>query len=183
MFIIKNGSLKQLRIDIKERLLAEVPMARHVNTWNSHEQQIIDRDNYPFDFPAVFFEIDRSQVQVLGDGYRIYDPLDIKIHVLHRLEDSGNGNFDENLDIEDVQEQVRLALEGYEFDGSSVLFLTSDVMDHEHDSVSHSTMIFRCCYVDSKVSEPRNPITIEPPIDIQITTGFNETEESEWHVG
>lgn len=174
--------MKQLRIDIKERLVAEVPLARHVNTWNSHEQQIIDRENYPFDFPAVFFEIERSQVQTLGVGYRIYDPLDIKIHVLHRSDDGGNGSFDENLEIEDVQGEVRLALEGYEFDGASSLFLTGDVMYHEHDAVSHSTMTFRCCYVDGKVAEPRNAIIKEPPIDIQVTTGFNETVESEWHV-
>jgi hypothetical protein len=162
--------LKQLRIDIRNRLneLKEEIGVRHVNTWNSQDQQIEERDNYPFDFPAVFPEIITDEVKALGEGLTIYDPLDLRIHILHRLEDCGDGNMDENLDVEDIRSEVKRKLHKWMPDGTSGFFEMEEERDYTHTNLYHLILTFRSNYVDNSTLTPIGGTDSVTPIEIEV---------------
>lgn len=164
--------MKQIRADIKNRLTTKCT-AKFVSTWNGHDRMIDERNQFPFDFPAMFYEMNTEDVSTLGEGYNVYDPFDVKIHILHAQYDAGNGNMDENTDIEDSMNEVKLAFHQWEADGTSTFFFLGEERDYDHEAVFHAILTFRTCYVSKVTANPRNGITINPPITIEVNSQYN----------
>jgi len=167
--------MKQLLLDIKARLIAAIPTLRLAAIYNGQPEKIktqeTDENGYQlFDSPACFIEaVNANEIQQLGNGYQIYDPLTIRIHVYFTQLDSGTGTLDENLDVFDFKNLVFKALQKYEFDGAVAMVRIAENLDYNHDNVYIYTLDFITNYVDNQMSEPVGGSSV--PASIVLTTG------------
>lgn len=165
--------MKQLRIDISARIKSQCESVKYVNTWNNQVELLrADSDNKSIAFrcPAVFVEIMPNSISVLGNGNQLYDPLDVRLHIVHRQDKSIN--MDENLDVEDVRQEVYAAIHKWFCSQTSGFFRINEERDYDHNNVYHLMMDFRTAYVDNTLNEPRNSAPLAPPFDINVTAEF-----------
>ena len=168
--------MKQLLIDIKDRLSSEVPEIKFSAMFNNQFENINrdDPNGYcAFPLPAVLVEFDNSnQSNYIGNGVQIYEPLVIRMHIGMEQLDSGTGTLDENLDIFDLKNKVYLAFQNWHTEGSGTFNRTNENQDYNHNNLYVWQMEFTTSYIDQFAIEPRNGITKEPPTDLELNTSF-----------
>lgn len=133
-------------------LLATVPTVLHVNLWNN---QIKDEDKgkiYDFPKPALFLEmIPHPQWEELGLGLQSAD-MGWRIHLAHEFYDDQNGNFERNIPVMLLRDDVKATLSLQWPTGCGPLVMRTEVQDPNHTNIYHYVMDFTCNFIDSKGS-------------------------------
>jgi hypothetical protein len=156
-------------------------MPQFVQMWNNQLESLKAADTeanimYSFSLPALFIEFRNMETEQLGNGNQIYPGLVVRIHILHRLEDAGDGTMEQNLAVLDLRDAVQLALQNFKTAGSSEFIRLSQQMDYSHNNVYHYIMDYVCTYVDTLTNQPVGGITTNPtlqPIAPQINGSYN----------
>jgi hypothetical protein len=169
--------VKELYLELKQRINDKSPEIQHVAIFNNQidllENIYTEGQNYQnttelFPTPAVFFEFESpSEIHQLGNGVQLYDPLNIKVHIVHTF---FNGeNYGENLEVFDVKLSVFKALQKFEPKQSVPLVRILEEQDSDHTSIYHYVMTFLTNYMDNSMNEPVDPgKTIQPPIEVEL---------------
>lgn len=171
--------MKQFRINASARIKSECPSVKYINTWNNQVEKLredSENKSVAFRTPAVFVEILPNEIKTLGNGNQIYDPFDVRLHIVHRLDKSEN--MDENLVFEDVRQEAFAAFHKWQAPQTSGFFRINEERDYDHDNIYHCMIDFRTCYVDSTLNEPRNGTVMDAPIEIDLTVEFVDNESN-----
>lgn len=165
--------------DIKAQLLTIVfdgSTIQFVQMWNNQLESLKAKDTeqnimYSFSLPALFIEFLNLETLQLGNGNQVYDNLLVRIHILHRLEDAGDGTLEQNLAVLALRDAVQIALQNFRPAGASEFIRQKQEMDYHHNNVYHYIMDYGCTYVDTLTNQPVNGVIDNGPItpDINIT--------------
>jgi hypothetical protein len=147
-----------------------------VQLWNNQLASLKAADTetnimYSFSLPALFVEFLNLETDQLGNGNQVYGNLVIRIHILHRLEDSGDGTLEQNLAVLGLRDAVQTALQNFRPAGASEFIRQKQEMDYNHNNVYHYIIDYGCTYIDTLTNQPVNGITTDVPItpDIEIS--------------
>lgn len=145
----------------------ESNLIQFVQMWNNQLASLKAADTeanilYSFSLPALFIEFMNLDTEQLGNGIQIYPDLIVRIHILHRLEDAGDGTMEQNLAVLSLRDAVQLALQNFKTNGASEFIRQKQEMDYSHNNIYHYIMDYSCTYVDTLTSQPLNAITTNP---------------------
>lgn len=169
--------MKELFLAIKTQLETEVPEIKHINIWNDQLRNVENGQHYFFDFPAVFVELVTGESTQLGKGYQIFDPLGIRIHIVHQQIDTGDGSMERNFDVFDLKKKIYIALNKFQPDGASSFMRYSDWEDYDHTNLYHAIQEYKCSYIDGDREEPLDSVETTPPTDIQIELTIENSDD------
>ena len=153
---------------IVARVSEVVPDFNFYHVWNNHAEKAKSLDEngapqYGINCPALMVEwSDDTEISQLGNGVQIYDPLFIRIHILHDEIDSADGNMDQNMNVYILKQKVFQALQGFEPDGAVAFVRISETRDYDHTNLYHFIQTYQTNYVDG---------TMELPVNGQETDG------------
>lgn len=145
-----------------------------IQQWNNQLESLKAKDTeanilYSFSLPALFIEFLNLDTEQLGNGNQLYANLVVRIHILHRQEDAGDGTMEQNLTVFSLRDAVQTALQNFHPAGASEFIRQKQEMDYHHDNVYHYMMDYGCTFVDTLTNQPVNGITDAGPIKPQIT--------------
>ena len=159
----------------------ESSSVQFVQMWNNQLESLKSADTeanimYSFSLPALLIEFLNLETEQLGNGNQIYPNLIVRIHILHRLEDAGDGTMEQNLAVLDLRDAVQLTLQNFRPAMASEFIRQKQQMDYNHNNVYHYIMDYGCTYVDLVTNQPVNAIItnpIEQPITPDISIVYN----------
>lgn len=145
-----------------------------VQLWNNQLESLTAKNTeenilYAFSLPALLVEFLNLETEQLGNGNQVYANLLVRIHILHREEDAGDGTMEQNLTVLTLRDAVQLALQNFRPAGASEFIRQKQEMDYHHNNVYHYIMDYGCTYVDTATNRPVNGVTDNGPITPQIT--------------
>lgn len=141
-----------------------VVSVNYVRMWNNQLERLINGDQSDFslfgvngDTPAILIEfVSPATIMHLGNGVQIYDPLDIRVHILHQFFDAQDGTQDQDVVVLDIAEAVYFALNSWF--SSTVAYgqfvRISEEWDYDHPDVYHFVQTYRTTYVDTATNLP-----------------------------
>jgi hypothetical protein len=185
--------VKQLYLDIKQRIEQKCPEILHIAVFNNQiellknnysREGVYDQSIYVFPRPAVFIEFESPQeIHQLGNGAQVYDPLNIRVHLLHEF---FNGeNYEENLEVFDLKLALFKVLQRFEPNGCVAWTRISEEQDTDHTALYHFVMVFRTNYVDNGMRrivggvEKQTPNTLDLTIDLDIDNTIIRTGDGD----
>ncbi|MES2382616.1 MAG: hypothetical protein V4538_16325 [Bacteroidota bacterium] len=130
--------------------LETISDVKFVRVWN--DQLNLDEQNkqYSFPMPALFPEIvNPDEILQLGDGVQLYEPLIIRIHVLHWQLDATDGTMEQNLDVFDFMDAINVKMNGFEPDGAVKFVRGADGRDYQHAGVYHAIIDYKTNFLDT----------------------------------
>lgn len=161
--------MRSLLEDIIAKVRTDLPQFKFVGIYNQQEEEMKAEKNQYYDVqkPALFIEvIDDTVIQQLGGGLQIYDPLLIRLHVVHEQFDAIDGTMEQNLDVYDLKQDVYLAFDRWEPNGSSMWVRMSEKRDHNHTNIYVFLQDWQTTFVDNSAKRPSAVTT--PPTNLQI---------------
>lgn len=174
--------MKNLFLGLRANIQANAPIFKYVGMWNNQIDDIGQNDTgdkaknkiYSFGFPAVFFEfMNDNPVDSVGNNVQMFDPCDVKCHIIHEFYDAQDGSMELNLDIFDIEDQLHAAMQlfavrGDSF-GSSAFSRVSVERDYNHSDIYHSIPTYRATWVDNSLALPIGGFCINPPLELDLT--------------
>lgn len=134
--------------------LATVPGIKFQRAWNDQLNEDEQGKQYSFPSPAVFVEfLTPNEIKQLGDGIQLYDPLTVRLHILHWQLDAGDGTMEQNLDAWDFAQEVYKKMQKFEPDGAVAFVRSSEERDYDHKGIYHLIQDYKTNYIDSTVQE------------------------------
>jgi hypothetical protein len=163
--------MKQLLIDIITYLRAEFPEIATIAEWNNQYDEINEGEQYGFMLPACFIEfVNETQRIQLGNGATLYDPLQVKFHLITEEYNSdvftNYNNLDMNLSYRDLLLKIYNKFYLKEFDGAVAMVNTGEENDTQHSNIYHFISTFVTNYVDFNQSRPVNSQDSSPTYTI-----------------
>lgn len=165
--------MKQLLIDIITYIRAELPELLTVSEWNNQYDDICvnEGQQYGYQLPACFIEIVNPNPRIqLGNGTTLYDPLEIKFHVITENYNSDTfvdyNNLEMNLSYRDILLSIYNKFYLKEFNGAVAMVATSEENDTQHTNIYHFISTFVTNYVDFNQNRPVNGISSNPDYTI-----------------
>lgn len=138
---------------------SEVSGVSHYAVWNNQIDSLLAGTGISFATPALFIElITNDSAKFLVGISRSY--VTWRIHILHRQEDAGDGTFDQNLDVFDIRDAVKVKFTNYTQDNCAPLSFAGEEQDYNHNNVYHYIIDFTSAITDSKGS-PLDPDSTE----------------------
>jgi hypothetical protein len=155
-------------------------MPQFVQMWNNQLESLKTSDTernimYSFSLPALFIEFRNADTEQLGNGNQIYPNLVVRIHILHRLEDAGDGTMEQNLAVFDLRDAIQVALQNFRPAGASEFIRQKQEMDYNHNNVYHYIMDYGCTYIDTLTNQPLDSITTTQPVNPDINSSYDPT--------
>jgi hypothetical protein len=160
--------MKQLFIDIKTQLLAQVPELAFIQMYNNQFDLIEKQETYSFPFPCCFIEFVTETIQQLGNGVQIYDPLTVRVHIGNDFYNAIDGTQEQDLIVFELKQKIFKALNKFEPLGATVFIRFSETQDINHSNIYHFIQDYKTNYIDQDRSEPLNKTQINPPIELII---------------
>jgi len=153
--------MKQLLIDIIDYLRTQMPELLTVSEWKNQYEELLEGEQYGYQLPACFIEfVNESERIQLGNGATLYDPLQIKFHIITQefLNDTYTdyNNLDLNLTYRDYLANIYNSFYLKEFNGAVAMVAVSEENDTQHDSIYHFVSTFVTNYVDRSQFRPVN---------------------------
>lgn len=170
--------------------LLTVSDLQHVRMWNNQHLWVIEGKMELFGNPSAFIEFESGNIDQMGEGIQIYNPLTFKVHLLDWQMDAGDGTFEQNLAIYDLKDKVFQALQKFNpgktdsSDPASICIRVAEEQDYEHKGLYHFIQTYKATLVDVIMQEPVNGIDSDPvpmPLEIDQTT-VNSQDNTEPHV-
>jgi hypothetical protein len=169
--------MKELYLAIKARLEAVLldddnnQIAKFIHIWNNQLSWMAQGKEYSFGFPAIFIEfVNPSEIQYVGNGVQVYDPLDINVHICHEYYDAADGTMEQNLEVFVLKQKVLAALQKFHCDGSGTFTREGEEQDYDHPNYYHFIQRYRTTWIDKSMEEPVDGYDIDPPLTTEITT-------------
>jgi hypothetical protein len=167
--------------NIKTQLQTIVFSGSHIafiQLWNNQLDSLKAADTesnilYSFSLPALFIEFMNLETEQLGNGNQVYANLTVRIHIVHRQEDAGDGTLEQNLEVLSLRDAVQLALQNFRPDGSSEFIRQKQEMDYHHNNVYHYIMDYGCTFIDTLTNQPVNGKTDSHPITLKIDSSYD----------
>lgn len=153
-------------------------LCQGISMWNNQAKYAEDGKGFPFNTPAVFLELPPQEYQPLASGSGIVD-LTLRIHLVDRQLDSGDGLFDQNLEVYSYRDLIKANMVLFQPMYCSRLFATHEHQDYDHDSLFHYVLDLKCAFVDSKGSEYDPDATTiifldpSPQFNLELDTSFD----------
>jgi hypothetical protein len=141
-----------------------------------NNQIIQEQDGKTFDFPkpAILIEIDtpNTGLQTLGTDNVTVSELTWRLSIVHEQLDAGDGTLDQNLDVFDYRDLVKVAFTSFRPTNCSYWQYSEESQDYAHNNIYVYGISFKCSFVDTKGS-PLDPdstvyITKVPPIALDL---------------
>jgi hypothetical protein len=153
-------------------------MPQFVQLWNNQLESLKAKDTeenimYSFSLPALFIEFLNLETEQLGNGNQVYANLVVRIHILHRLEDAGDGTLEQNLAVLGLRDAVQTALQNFRPAGASEFIRQKQEMDYNHNNVYHYIIDYGCTYIDTLTSQPVDGVTTSESIIPEIESSYN----------
>jgi hypothetical protein len=165
--------MKKLFLILYDKMIA-IEGVSYCRKWNNQLSLLLEGKIELFGLPAVFIAFKTGEIQQLGGGVQLYDPLTIEIHILDWQLDAGDGTFEQNLQVFDLKDKVFQALQKFEpgLTNSDCLCGTlvrvSEEEDNNHNGVFHFIQTYQTTYVDPLMNEPVNGIDSIEPIPFEL---------------
>jgi hypothetical protein len=114
------------------------------------------------------------QIETLGNGNQIYNPLNIKLHILHQFFDAQDGTQDQDLLVLDIAEKIydafqewmpdTVTIDGVEYPVNvGVMTRTSEEQEEEdYGNVYCFKQIYTTTFTDVLKNRPENGILASP---------------------
>lgn len=169
--------MRALFTAIKTQLLDNVTGIQHAQLWNNQVEMNEDGKHYSFPMPAVFVEFVVEGIKTLGDGYQLYDPLIVRLHIVHQMLDAGDGTMEQNLDVLDFKQDVYTCMHKFEPDGAVSFVRAGEEQDTDHGNVYHYIQSYNTNYIDAERAEPVNGIDSSSPITLTVETTIDDPGE------
>ncbi len=149
-----------------------------VQLWNNQLASLKAVDTeanilYSFSLPAFFIEFLNLETEQLGNGNQVYPNLIVRIHILHRLEDAGNGTMEQDLAVLELRDAVQTALQNFRPAGASEFTRQKQQMDYSHNNIYHYIIEYGCAYIDTLTAQPVNGIIANPPFNLVLDKSYN----------
>lgn len=162
--------MKALYEAIKARIEVKCPQVKFVHIWNNQLQLLNESKQYLFEFPAVFIQFGNEMpTQSIGNNVKIYDPLEINIHICDFQLDSEDGNHEQNFDVFTLKQDVYKALQLFQITGSGAFDKQGEQQDYEHGGIYHYIQRYMTSYIENDLPLPIGGTEIEPPLTSTIT--------------
>lgn len=168
--------MKELYLGLKAQIQAAAPLIKYIGMWNNQVDDLEGKENkiYSFGFPCVFFEFaNENVVDSIGAGVQVFDPLDIKVHIIDDFYDAQDGTIEVNLEIFDIEAQIYSALQLFQVKGtnygSGPISRVSVERDYDHSNLYHSIPTYRTTWTDNSQSQPVGGFDVEPPLSLGAT--------------
>lgn len=162
--------MNDLYLAIKAQLFAKVTGLNYVAMWNNQIADLEDGKNYSFRENAVLVEfVSPTQIGGVGNNVQVYEPLEVKLHIIHRQEDAGDGTMDVNLDVFTFKQNVYKAMQLFQAPTTSVFDRQSEEQDYDHTNIYHYIQSYFCAFVDTSMPLPIDGTEHEPPLTTEIT--------------
>ena len=159
--------------EIQTRLNSVLPDL-YVRLWRNQFEELENGDNYSFPFPCCFVEfVLEGNVQLLGNGVQVYDPLIVRLHIGSFEPDNGMGTLDQNTNILTLKQQIFTTLQKWQSTKSGIFNRSFEVMHTEHDQVSVWIQEFKTILVDDTMREPLSGIVKDAPTDLTVLNEGN----------
>jgi hypothetical protein len=163
---------------IKNRLNSVLPDL-YVRLWRNQFAELENGDNYSFPFPCCFIEfISDNNIQTLGNGVQVYEPMTVRLHIGSFEPDNGFGTLDENTNIMLLKQQIFTTLQKWQSTKSGIFNRNNEIMHTEHDQVSVWVQDYKCVLIDDTMREPINGIVKDAPTDLGVENAGNIVENA-----
>ena len=152
-----------------------------LDIWNNQVESLKSESEYhnepefasgnrqaPIPLPAVFIELDNLETEQLGAGYQIYPDLKIRLHIVHRQEDAGDGTLDRNVDVLSLQDLVYAAFQGFQTTDTNEFIREHTAHDFEHKNIYRMTVQYATTYVDNALNQPVGGVSTTPPTNLVL---------------
>lgn len=168
-------ALKSIKGDRKGKLCS------HVNIWDSQIDEIVDWDennNYSFNMPAAFVEIELGDAQVIGGRVKSYPEAIIRIHTLTQILNTRGGKMERNELTFDVTDEIEYFMCNINLSFCASLISHENIQDWKHGSVYKHTISYRTNFIDTagSIFDERNGsewyLIPNPFITIKRTENF-----------
>jgi hypothetical protein len=162
---------KDFFIAIRTRLLTQT-LIKFVQLWNNQTEDLRSAENpsYSFPLPAVFVEfVPPADIQQLGDGAQIYDPLIVRLHVVHEFLnniDDVNGMMEQDLDILNLKESVFATMQRFTPNMAVAFVRVSETMDYNHNNVVEFIQDYKTNLIDDSRSDDKINVPSSTPITL-----------------
>ena len=163
--------MKSLYLAIKAQLELKLSIQlNYIHIWNNQLDNLEDGKEYLWRFPAVFIEFGNEMpTNSIGNNVKIYDPLEIRIHICHEQLDAGDGTYEQNFDVYTLKQNVYKALQLFQTSGSGVFDRQGEEQDYNHTNVYHYVQRYMTSYIDNDLPLPIGGIEMLPPLTTNIT--------------
>ena len=165
---------KQFFIDIRNRLLSNTQL-KFVQLWNNQMEDLAGKENnsYSFPLPAVFVEfVAPSEVLQMGDGAQIFDPLIVRLHIIHEFLnniDDTNGMLEQDLAILDLKQWVYFNFQHYTPNNAVAFVRVAETIDYNHNNVVEFIQDYKTNLIDASHSDEAIGTINVPPAILQLT--------------
>lgn len=158
--------------------LATLGTIMHIAVWNDQVALIQQQKGASHDYPAVFIEmVNDNPPHSVGNGVQLYEPLDIKLHIVYEQLDSQLGTLDENLDVFDFKDTVYKLMQKFEPDGASSFNRVAETQDYTHTNVYHFIQTFRTTWIDRTTNFPVDGVDIAGIQNAYIELSIDPTND------
>ena len=164
----------QLFTDIQARINSEIGVGhdkdiKFFHLWNDQAKTIQEGGEIVFNMPAVFIEFAEVNPEQLGNGVQIFNPLLIKVHILHNQLDTASGTLDQNADIFTIRENIYKVLQMFKPAGAGSFIRTKEYPDYVHSNVYHWIQEYTTNYIDNAATPPKDPQNSPAPLELDLT--------------
>jgi len=141
-----------------------------IGVWNDQVKALQDKgDESVIDSPACFIEYENVIPEQLGNGFQIFNPLRVILHIVHYQLDTGSGTMDENKDIYLLADEIFKKMQMFKPSGAGSFIRTSEKPDYNHNNIYHWIQEYTTNYIDSGAQPPTGAILSPAPLDLETT--------------
>jgi hypothetical protein len=152
----------------------QITGVQYVAIFNNQVREEQDGKTFDFPKPAILIEIENPNqgLQTLGQDNVTVSEITWRISIVHEQLDAADGTLDQNLDVFDYRDLVKVAMTGIRPKNCSHWMYVEESQDYAHNNIYVYSIGFKCSFVDTKGS-PLDPdsntyITFEPPIALDL---------------
>lgn len=140
----------------------------YIRMWIDQADKIMKGQFEDFPKPAILIEfVNPLQIQQLGNGNRLYEPLNIRVHILHEFYDAEDGTMGQNLPVLTLADAVYQAFQDWMPDKLTinnaeyqitvgVMQITADNHDPNPSQIYHFQQDYVTTWFDDAKNRPVN---------------------------
>ena len=153
---------------------ATISGALYCAVYNNQVKEEQGGKTFDFPKPAILIEIDTPNegLQTLGIRNVTVSELTWRFYIVHEQLDAANGTLDQNLDVFDYRDMVKVAFTQFQPKNCSYFMYREESQDYAHNNIYVYSIAFKCSYVDTKGSmldpDSGQLIPFDPPIALDL---------------
>ena len=162
--------------DIFTYTITSDPLIKFCQVWNDQLKWEMEGQLYDYLKPAVFIEFDSpNPISQLGNGVQQFDPLMVRLHIIHEYYNAidGNGVQEQNLEVFAVKQRIYQMIQKFEPDYAVAFVRSSEQQQYDHNMLYHYVQEYKTNFIDNSLNEPIGSVTNTPPITIDILSAYN----------